>query len=474
MTNQIFITTTLPYANSTPHVGHCLEFVQADALARFYRKKNIVKFNIGLDEHGLKIYQAAKANSQEPLEFVNDIAEKWYDFCKAFNISYDNFYRTSDKAHYEKVQEYWSKLVNRGDIYKKTYHAKYCIGCEEFKTETQIVNGKCDVHVSLELQDVAEENWFFKLSKYKEPISVTQLNNFSYLNHSSVRPISKLHELSNLIEDAKDISVSRLKSSQPWGVPVPNDETQTIYVWFDALLNYLFACGVDEWNSCRTIQLCGPDNLKFQALIWQALLLADDNKQTSNIYVHGTILDKDGQKMSKSVGNVISPIKELEKFGIDALRYYILKGIQTFDNSNWNSDDIAELYNADLANNFGNLLARVLHLIESKNITIDLTKIERIFSSEIGIRVESIQNDWKSGDISYALEKTRGLVSYGNKYINDQKPWSNPETAEVILTNLYYLLCVIAELYEPVIPDAIFNVKKALIEKKKAIIFARL
>lgn len=471
--SKYFITTTLPYANSTPHVGHCLEFIQGDAIARFLRQirnNNEVSFNIGLDEHGLKIYQAAQLEKIDPKEFVDRISAKWSSFCDIFDISYDTFYRTSDKKHHEKVQAYWQILVDKGDIYKKPYHGKYCVGCEEFKTETQLVNNKCETHPSLELQNIEEENWFLKLTNYRD-----QILKYVQENDKFLKPYTKKNELINLIKDVEDLSVSRRRDLLPWGVQAPNDPDQTIYVWFEALLNYIFACGTDAWNNhTTTIQLCGPDNLKFQALIWQGILLANNNHHTDHLLVHGTILDKDGQKMSKSIGNVIDPVAEVEKYGINAVRYYILKGLQTYSNSNWSSKDLVELYNADLANNFGNLLARTLHLIDTNKVIVSLDKAEQYFVAEVGLRVESIASSWSDFEISYALEKTQALVSFGNKYINDQKPWSNPEVLDVTLNNLYYLLHYATELYEPVIPEATEKIRFALFAKQKAIIFNRI
>lgn len=473
MSKSIFLTTTLPYANSIPHVGHCLEFIQADALSRFFRKNNSVYFNIGLDEHGLKIYQAALANNVETKQFVDEIALKWYDFCDIFQISYDNFYRTSDPEHHLHVQEYWQILVDKGDIYKKLYHGKYCVGCEEFKTETQLVNNRCGQHQNLEIQDICEENWFFKLSKYRDQILKYVSSNIKFL-----KPYSKRPELINLIKDTEDISVSRRHDLLPWGVQAPNDKTQTIYVWFEALLNYLFACNkYSNWNGmyCTKIQLCGPDNLKFQALIWQGILLAQHNNLTDHVLVHGTILDNSGVKMSKSLGNVVDPIEEVKKYGLDAVRYYILKGLQTYNNSNWNSKDLVELYNADLANNFGNLLARTLHLIDINNVYVSADNVDKEYKKIIDIKKQSIIDSWNEFEISQAIEKTNELVSIGNRYIDIKKPWSNDDlTKDTTLNTLHYLLCIATELYSPVIPDSINKIKLALNLKKKVIIFDRL
>lgn len=467
MNKKYFITTTLPYANSTPHVGHCLEFIQADALARFLRKDNDVRLNIGLDEHGLKIYQAAIQANVTPKEFVQNIGKKWHEFCAKFNIRYDVFYNTSHPTHYKLVKKYWQDLLEKGDIYKKHYVGKYCVGCEEFKPETQLVDGKCELHPTLQLQETSEENWFLKITNYKEEILQFVENSKDFL-----KPASKRNELINLIKNSEDLSVSRRRDLLPWGVEVPNDSSQTIYVWFEALLNYFFAAEIWNDNTLIKVQLCGPDNLKFQALIWQAILRANKNDFSDHILVHGTILDEKGQKMSKSVGNVIDPISQLEKYSIDAVRYYILKSLHTYNNSNWSEQDLVDTYNSDLANNFGNLISRALHLIEIKNV--EITTATDSFKDEVFTQVEDIIKTWKSFEISNALQKTLQLVAFGNKYINDNKPWSNPDICNEVLNNLYYLLQILNDLYEPVMPNAHFRISQALKEKKKAIIFNKL
>ena len=361
-------------------------------------------------------------------------------------------------------------LVEKKDIYKKQYVGKYCVGCEEFKTDTQL-NGsnECDLHPGL-LQDVSEENWFFKLSKYRDAILSHVESNENFLT-----PLNKRQELINLIKDAQDISVSRQRDLLPWGVSVPNDAGQTIYVWFDALLNYLFECGEYHWKNrlTTTVQLCGPDNLKFQGLVWQGILASNGYPCTDKLLVHGTILDKQGVKMSKSLGNVVDPLKQVELYGLDAVRYYILKGLSTYSNGHWSDTDLVELYNADLANNYGNLIARTLHLIDTLNVVIDQSKVTRHFLAEVGIRVESINASWRDFQIDFALEKTRFLIDFGNKYINDQKPWSNGDAAEETLNNLYHLLSVSVALYAPVIPVATRKISQALEEKKKVIIFEK-
>lgn len=473
MKDKIFITTTLPYANSTPHVGHCLEFVQGDALSKHFKRKNDVIFNIGLDEHGLKIHQAAQEAKMLTQDFVDDIAVKWMNFINLFEIEQDSFYRTSDTVHHQRVKKYWLDLLEKKYIYKKSYVGKYCIGCEEFKTESVLINSKCPTHQSLELQEIAEENWFLELKRFSKDI-------LKYVEDSEdfLKPFSKRNELINLIKNAEDISISRRRDLLPWGVEVPNDKTQTIYVWFEALLNYIFACREYDWNNVRTtIQLCGPDNLKFQALIWQGILLANSNKFSNHVLVHGTILDEKGNKMSKSIGNVIDPVDQIKKYGIDAVRYYILKGLNTYNDSNWSEKDLIELYNNDLANGFGNLLSRVLHLVDKYNVKCVAPTTEFLFA--IDKQIEEIETQWSKFEISQALLKTFDIINFGNKYIDINKPWMKESIEKQqhfeIISNLYYLLVTVTQYYKPVLSNQKYNeIIEAIKNKKKHIAFQKI
>ncbi|MEO6729340.1 MAG: methionine--tRNA ligase, partial [Candidatus Dojkabacteria bacterium] len=274
---KFYLTTTLPYVNAAPHIGHALEFFQADAIVRHKRKqlgKENVFFNVGMDEHGLKIYQKAQAENKTPQEYADGNANNWVEFCKTFNISYDNFYRTTDPAHYKAAQAFWKKCDEAGDIYKKKYEGLYCVGCEEFKTEKDLVDGKCPLH-NIEPIKYSEENYFFKLSKYRE-----QLLEYYQSNRDKLKPDFKFDELINFIQGMEDISISRLKKNLPWGITVPGDDEQVMYVWFDALTNYANAVGFstdeerfNEWWPSAT-QIFGPDNLRFQCAIWQGMLLS--------------------------------------------------------------------------------------------------------------------------------------------------------------------------------------------------------
>jgi len=471
--SKIFLTTTLPYANSVPHIGHCLEFVLADFIKRQKSKeKNVVYFNVGLDEHGTKIFESAKEKNISIDEFLNQLYEKWKSFCFSFDVSYDNFYRTTSVHHKEKVEKFWNLCLEKGDLYKKSYKSKYCTGCESFKTEKDLVGNKCLDHLNVEILEIEEENWFFKLKKYKNYVlNYVENNQFLY-------PSKKIEELKNIIEGTEDLSVSRLKSENTWGIQVPNDENQIIYVWFDALLNYIISCGWDNsisfndyWKN--SIQICGPDNLRFQALIFQAFLKSQNIPFSSKLLVHGTVLDKDGIKMSKTTGNVVDPIEQLNKFGIEAIRYYILAGLNTVSDNKWIEKDLITLYNSHLVNNFGNLISRALHLIDLYKIEINDDFLNQDYVEKFNIKINEIKKLFDNFEIKDGISLINELSTFCNIYITEKEPWKNEQCRQEVLNNLFFSINQINELYYPVIPNKYNQIKQALKNKKKEIIFER-
>lgn len=470
--NNTFITTTLPYVNSVPHIGHAFEFILGDAISKWLKlRRTDVHFNVGLDEHGLKVWEKSQELGITPEEHVENLTKLWKEFCSKFNIEYDSFYKTSDKSHHEKVQVIWQNFVRSGDIYKAPYKGKYCKGCESAKKDSELVDGRCSDHPTTEIELVEEENYFFKLSKYRETL-LKWINE----NPEFLEPKSKLEELKNLIIGSDDISISRTKEKCPWGVAVPDDDSQVIYVWFDALLNYIFAAGYStnefKWNN--VIQLCGPDNLRFQAVIFQAFLEAEGIKKSDKLLVHGTILDKDGRKISKSIGNVIDPIEQLEKFGLDAVRYYALAGLSTYSNSNWSEEDLKNLWNADIVNDWGNLVSRVLHLTDIKCGGRVNCLPESDFNDIINKYKDEISILWNEFKVKDALKKTNELVKFANKYINDVKPWASTNY-EVELSNLSTLLLTVNTLYVPLFGIKRCNeISKIIYSGKKEILFSKI
>ncbi|MCA9378959.1 methionine--tRNA ligase [Candidatus Dojkabacteria bacterium] len=481
--NKFYITTTLPYVNADPHIGHPLEFIQADVIARYFRQKlgaENVFLNVGTDEHGLKMYTKAKEKGQTPQEYVDYYASRWQDFCKLFQISYDNFYRTSDEAHHAAAQKFWEASNAAGDVYKKKYEGLYCVGHEAFITEKELVDGLCPEHKTKPVLH-SEENYFFKLSKYKQVL----LDYFD--QHPEIlKPAHKLNELRNVIENIEDISISRIKENLPWGVDVPNDPTQVMYVWFDALTNYVSAIGYGQdeeklkvwWPG---VQIFGPDNLRFQCMIWQGMLASVGLPFTRQFLCHGMILAADGTKMSKTVGNVVSPFEQAEKFGTEAVRYYMISEIATFGDSAYKEDDLINSFNANLANNYGNLLSRVLHLAEKDNIEInDADKVDPTFRAKVDDYVRTAEVFYESYELQQALQTANELSDFGNKYIDEQKPWEQRETGDnrsdsaQVINNLSYLLAKVTDLYAPVIPMAAAKARQALEKREKVILFPKL
>ena len=457
MNKDIFITTTLPYANSKPHVGHALEFVQADFLFKYLTTQNYnVNFNVGLDEHGKKIFEASLNENKTPKELVNELSFLWKDFCNSFNIEYTNFYRTSDDNHHENVKKIWTELLNNDELYIKDYESLYCVGCEEFKTENEIIENKCKLHNNKNLEIVKEKNWFYKIHKDTP--------------NTKIFP-NKLNELKNVIQGSDDISVSRIKEKVNWGVEVPNDNTQLIYVWFDALINYFLANR--NWNKTFNIQLCGPDNLRFQGHFFQSILKSCKLKYTDVLLVHGTILDKDGNKMSKTIGNTVDPIEELNKYGLESLRYYFLAGISTFDNSNWDSDRLIKLYNSHLADDYGNLISRVIHLININNHDVINLKEGTFYlkaSEEIKNLQKNLFNDFNIQNYLLGINK---LCKAANQYLTEEAPWKKEDNID-ILGDLYNFLYLITLLYKPVFKTKSENIIKSLNSLKKEIHFPKI
>lgn len=476
--NNFYITTTLPYANSVPHVGHAIEFFQADAYARYFRKKlgkENVFFNVGVDEHGLKVYSTAKELGKNPEFFLDELIPKWQDFCLKFHISYDRFYRTSLKDHHDGSKRIWNICNGRDDIYKKHYEGLYCVGCEAFLLERDLVDGKCPDH-GKSPEKFAEENYFFRLSKYSKEI-------IDFVNSTPdfLKPASKRQELLNFLVSMEDVSISRMRSNLPWGIEVPNDPEHVMYVWFDALTNYIRTIGFDNdlprfkkwWPG---IQLCGPDNLRFQGAIWQGMLASLGLPHTKKLLVHGTIFGSDGQKMSKTLGNVIAPLDQFNKFGSDICRFYMLGVLHPYSDCSYRETELITAYNAFLANNYGNLLNRLIHLANIKEIDIlNHSKISPEFRSNVDNHKEKIEKCYEDFELHDAVGIINELVSIGNQHIHEKEPWKqNQGDAGITLNNVSYLMQTASELYEPIIPDGAIKAIDAINRKEKVILFPRI
>ncbi len=374
MKQKQYITTTLPYVNGKPHVGHALEFVRADVFARYKKLTGYdVYFNTGTDEHGMKIYEKAIEQGISPQKYVDGFAQNFHDLIKKLGISNDiHVIRTTDEKHIAAAREFWKRCNDNGFIYKKNYQSKYCVGCELTKTDSDLENDECPDHPGGKIELIDEENYFFKFSACQD-----FLEKFYAKNENFVIPNKRFNEIKKFTERGlQDFSISRVKEKMPWGISVPDDDSQVMYVWFDALVNYISTLDWpqdaqfnDYWVNGNPVQYCGKDNLRQQSAMWQAMLYAAGLPNSKQIVINGFI-NSGGQKMSKSVGNVIDPIKIIDEYGTDALRYYLLRHVHSFEDSDMTVEKFKVDYNANLANGLGNLVQRIMKMIISYEVNI--------------------------------------------------------------------------------------------------------
>lgn len=465
---RFYITTTLPYVNADPHIGFALEIIEADVLARFHRQiGDEVFFNTGTDEHGLKIFRTAELLGMEVQKYCNNKVPEFDKLKQALNLSYDNFIRTTDKHHIKAAQEFWKKCDANGDIYKKSYKTKYCVGCESEKTDSELVYGKCPLHDNMKLEIIKEENYFFRFSKYQK-----QLLELYDKYPDLVLPKKRMNEVKKFVESGlEDFSISRLKDKMPWGIPVPDDDNQVMYVWFDALVNYISAIGwpdnLEKFHKWwPVVQLAGKDNLRFQSAMWQAMLMSAGIQNSKQIFINGFI-GVNGQKMSKSLGNVISPFEMVEKLGIDGTRYLLLSFGNFGEDTDVSWEKFTEKYNADLANGLGNLVSRVIKLSSKFNYKMDRASI----TSEFAKLIDSME---LGKTLKYIWDK----VHEDNKYIEDNKPWelAKSDMAKFgnVMQKLFIDLNLISELLIPFMPETSEKIKKALETKKAEPLFQRI
>lgn len=455
---KFYVTTSIPYANSVPHIGNVLDSVYADVLARFWRQRKYeTRFLTGTDEHGAKIVRTAEAAGLTPKQLVDQNSARFQALKEALNLSWDDFIRTSDQnRHWPGAQKMWNILYEKGDLYKKIYKGLYCVGHEAFITDKDLENGVCKDHQK-KPEIIEEENWFFRLSKYSKEIG-------SKIKSGELRivPETRKNEILSLIKEGlEDVSFSRPQKDLPWGVPVPNDPTQTIYVWGEALVNYISALGYggeDEtlfkkfWPA--DIQVIGKDNLRFHAAIWSGMLLAAGIALPKAIFVHG-VLNVGGQKMSKTIGNVINPFDLVKKYGTEAVRYYLLREVPPFDDGDFSDEKFRDRYNGDLANGLGNFTARVLALAEKLG-EMQVGDLKNINPAIIG-KIESVKKEVELKVYEFkfheALSSIWDLIAFGDKYVNEKKPWETISGNREVLYNLMVILDNVAVLLEPFLPE---------------------
>jgi len=479
--SKFYITTTLPYVNAPSHVGFALEIIQADVIARYhFGLGDEVFFNTGTDEHGLKIYQKAIQEKKDPQKYCDEYATKFGLLKKKLNLFYNNFIRTTDKHHIKAAQEFWKICQANGDIYKKNYRIKYCVGCELEKTESELVEGRCPFHPNKELEIIEEENYFFRFSKYQQ-----LLLDLYDKNPNFVIPEHRQKEIYNFVKKGlQDFSISRLKNKMPWGIAVPGDEDQVMYVWFDALINYISCLGWPEnikkfelfWgtkNKPKAIQVAGKDNLRQQTAMWQAMLCSAGLPNSKQIFIHGFI-NLEGRKVSKSTGTKLpSPIELVDKYGIDAVRYYLLREIPAYEDGDFSLQKLEERYNADLANGLGNLVARILTLVIKNNIKTG--KLQEEILKLVEETKKKCAKAIEEFEFNQALESIWKLISFCDGYIEKNKPWklTDKKKLEQTLSNLLYCLSEIANLIAPFLPETSEKIKSQIKLGKTEILFPR-
>ncbi len=460
MKKNYYLTTTAPYVNAEPHIGFALEIIQADCVARYHRLlgENVF-FGFGTDEHGQKIYQKALAQKKNPQVYTDEYAAKFDHLKKALNLSYNSFIRTTDEYHQKAAQELWRKCDHNGYIYKAKYKVKYCIGCELPKTDSELENDKCPLHPNMELEIREEPNYFFAFSKLQQKLLAFYKDNPDF-----VKPSYRFKEIKNFVKKGlQDFSISRLKAKMPWGVPVPDDDKHVMYVWFDALTFYISALGwpknLKKFNQWwPVIQFAGKDNLRQQSAMWQAMLMAAGLPNSKQILIHGFITS-DGQKMSKSLGNVVSPYALVKKYGTDAVRYYLLKEVPPFADGDFTIKHFEEVYNADLANGIGNLVQRVSKLAEKLNIKNQKSKTQ--------IKNQKYHQLFSVYKFNEALILTWNQIKKLDKIINDQKPWEKKERERTqIVNNLIPKILKISLNISSFLPETAKNIEKIFTAEK--------
>lgn len=455
--NKFYVTTAIDYVNAAPHIGHAYEKIAADVIARYYRMRAYdVLFLTGVDEHGIKIQRSAEAVGKTPQAFCDEISEMFKESWANLNLSFDRFIRTTEPAHEKVVQSLFRQLRDQGDIYKSTYSALYCEGCEDFVRERDLdENGNCHNHLKPPKQ-VAEENYFFKLTKYKP-----QIQAWLEANPTAVQPDGRRKEVLNQLNDPElgDFSVSRSKKSLTWGIPVPDDDDQVIYVWMDALSNYITGCGYltdDEqfkkYWPCD-LHLIGKDITKFHSIYWIAFLLAANIPLPKQIFAHGFIT-VEGQKISKSLGNVIDPNKLAEQYGADAVRFYLFSRTPMDQDGDFSRAEFISTCNAALANGIGNLLSRTLKLIETNcDSKLPDAKPENQLRENANELHVVYNAHMVKLEYAKAIDSILALVDLTNKYFADEKPWSMfkegkiKEGQEVLYTSVEMLRRMAFQIY---------------------------
>lgn len=481
-----YITTAIPYVNGRPHIGFALEIVLTDAAARFARLRGRdVRFLTGTDENSLKSVQAAEKEGITTQAFVERNAGTFYQLKNLLHLSFDDFIRTStDPRHIAGVQKLWQACVASGDIYKKVYGGLYCVGCEEFYAEEELINGLCPEHFTRP-EWVEEENYFFRLSRYQEKLLALLES-----GEMSVQPTKQLNAVLSFVRRGlQDFSVSRSQNrARGWGVPVPDDPNQVIYVWFDALGNYItaldYATNGQQYQhywvqNPNRIHVIGKGVTRFHAVYWPAMLLSAGTPLPTTIFVHGYVTI-DSNKISKTVGNVIDPVDLVSQYGVDSVRYYLLRQIRSTDDGDYTTERFLQAHNGDLADRLGNLLNRTVRMVESYYAGIvpapdpttytDSDQHLLALAADLPTKVDQAMEQFLTHE---ALDAIWELVSAGNKYVDETQPWTLGKkhkagdlaaTARLstILYNLLESLRLVADLCQPFLPQTAGKIAEQL------------
>ena len=445
--SKLYVTTAIPYVNGAPHIGHAVDYLLADIFTRYqHLQGNKVRFQAGTDEHGSKVAKKATESGLDIQQYADDNSQKFRDFINEFDISYTDFIRTTDPAHMQRVQQIWQKLASH--IYKSTYKGWYCEGCENFVTdkEYQENNGVCLDHQT-KYQQLSEENYYFRISDFRD-----QIKQAIESDQMHIIPEFRKKEVLKLLADAPDVSISRPKSHLEWGIPVPGDDTQVMYVWMDALTNYITVLGypdqeiADFWPA--TVQIVGKDILRFHAILWPAILLGLGLPLPRTLLSHGFVL-VDGQKMSKSIGNVVDPLEVLRRHGLNAFRYFFSRHVDTFTDADFTWEKFQTAYSNELANDYGNLVQRLATLCNKNQVSgID-------FKPAVEPAYQALMEKFEfTKGIDYAWDKIQTL----NRRIDETKPWAvakeDAVAAQELLTSLIGDLLAANHLLKPFLPIA--------------------
>jgi len=475
-----FISTAIDYPSEKPHLGHCLEKIQADVLARYKRLQGFnVHFSVGTDDHGLKIQRYAQKAGKKPQEFVDEMSKCFKDLWKLLNISNDDFIRTTEKRHIKVVQEIIKKIYEKGDLYKGKYKGLYCVDCESYYLPKDLKNNKCPIHHK-PVEIIEEETYFFRMSKYQK-----QLLKQIKANKEFIIPESKRNEILNRLKaPLQDLSISRKTVS--WGIPFPLEKKYIIAVWPDALINYLTTIDYPNEKSKKfwpaDLHIIGKDIIWHHSVIWGSLLLSLGLPLPKTIFVHGFITVS-GQKMSKSLGNVIGPFELVKKYGTDPVRYFLLREIPPTEDGDFTYEKFEARYNSDLAKGLGNLVARVMKLAEkskvkSQSVPYGESQATTKIQVKIQKAIDKTQRDYRKTleefKFNEALISVWELIGFCDRYIEKERPWEKSKKQKEVINNLLLIIGEIAKLLEPFLPETSEKILKQLKTKKSKPLFPRI